>query len=161
VPSTPSSEGPVVRSPVVRGPRSLVLGLWSVVRSPWSVVLPLAAFALLWFDLCHQLSYVWQTNEQYAYGWFVPVLALGLFIKKWPSRPSLGLQDHGTTGLPDDHRPQAAQPLNHQQPVVRDPFLLSAFPISTFALPAFIFLLSQFLLLSLRFQLSAFQHLSL
>ena len=66
--SNPSSEGPVV-------------------RGQWSVVLPLAAFSLLWLDLIHQLSYVWSTNEQYAYGWFVPIFALGLFIKKWPSRP--------------------------------------------------------------------------
>ena len=62
------------------------------------MVLPLAAFSLLWLDLCRQLSYTWETNEQYAYGWFVPILALGLFIKKWPSRPLPGLQDYGTTG---------------------------------------------------------------
>jgi exosortase len=126
VPSTPSSEGPVVRGPVVRGPIasgpwSLVLGLWSVVRSPWSVVLPLAAFSLLWFDLCRQLSYVWQTNEQYAYGWFVPILALGLFLKKWPDRP-----------LTIDHGPQTTDsqlPAAPKQCEGRSDFSFSAFQL--------------------------------
>ena len=74
----------------------------SVLRPPpsdlWRLGLPLALFSILWLDLIHQLSYVWSTNEQYAYGWFVPIFALGLFIKKWPSRPLPGLQDYGTTG---------------------------------------------------------------
>jgi len=85
--------------PARSGPWSLVLGLWSVVRSP--DFLPLTAFAVLWLDLIRQLSYVWRTNEQYAYGWFVPILALGLFLKKWPTRPRPGPQDDGTTGLRD------------------------------------------------------------
>ncbi len=52
----------------------------------------LALFSILWLDLCHQLSYMWSTNEQYAYGWFVPILALGLFLKKWPTRPAVSSQ---------------------------------------------------------------------
>ncbi len=56
-------------------------------RKKWLTWLPIAAFALLWLDLIRQLSYVWAANEQYAYGWFVPIFALGLFLKKWPSRP--------------------------------------------------------------------------
>jgi len=50
--------------------------------------LPLALFSVLWLDLCRQLSYQWQTNEQYAYGWFVPLLAAGLFWKRWADRPA-------------------------------------------------------------------------
>ena len=38
-------------------------------------------------DLVRQLSYTWDTNEQYAYGWFVPFLALALFFRRWPTRP--------------------------------------------------------------------------
>lgn len=49
--------------------------------------LPLLVFAVLWVDLVRQLSYIWDTNEQYAYGWFVPLLALGLFSKRWVTRP--------------------------------------------------------------------------
>jgi len=57
-------------------------------RGPWSAFLPLALFSVLWLDLCRQLSYQWQTNEQYAYGWFVPLLAAGLFWKRWADRPA-------------------------------------------------------------------------
>ncbi len=71
----------------------------------WSLWLSLAAFSVLWFDLIRQLSYVWETNEQYAYGWFVPLLALGLFLKKWPARPLPGPQDYETTGLQDHGTP--------------------------------------------------------
>lgn len=45
-------------------------------------------FATLWLDLIRQLSYMWEANEQYGFGWFVPVLAIGLLIKKWPIRPA-------------------------------------------------------------------------
>jgi len=51
--------------------------------------LPVALFSILWLDLIRQLSYQWSNNEQYAYGWFVPLLALGLFWKRWTSRPEM------------------------------------------------------------------------
>ena len=51
--------------------------------------LPVALFSILWLDLILQLSYQWSNNEQYAYGWFVPLLALGLFWKRWSSRPEI------------------------------------------------------------------------
>ena len=63
-------------SPVTSG-RANALKTW----------LPIALFAILWVDLCRQLSYTWDTNEQYAYGWFVPLLAIGLFLRRWPNRP--------------------------------------------------------------------------
>ena len=50
--------------------------------------LPFALFGVLWCDLIRQLSYHWEANEQYAYGWFVPLLAIGLFWKKWITRPA-------------------------------------------------------------------------
>jgi exosortase len=56
--------------------------------------LPLALFSVLWLDLCRQLSYVWQTNEQYAYGWFVPVLAAALFWRRWLNRPAPAVIGH-------------------------------------------------------------------
>jgi exosortase/archaeosortase family protein len=113
-----------------------------VVSSQWSVVLPLAAFAILWADLIRQLSYEWSTSEQYAYGWFVPLFALGLFLKKWPSRPLPGLQDHGTTG----------QQVSGQWSVVSGPLSSglvvpwSRSPVVPFLLSAFCFLLLLFLL---------------
>ncbi|MCW5556040.1 MAG: exosortase/archaeosortase family protein [Verrucomicrobiae bacterium] len=50
--------------------------------------LPIALFSVLWLDLIRQLSYMWESNEQYAFGWFVPILALGLLWKRWLDRPA-------------------------------------------------------------------------
>lgn len=50
--------------------------------------LPILLFAVLWVDLVRQLSYQWDASEQYAYGWFVPFLSLGLFFKRWATRPA-------------------------------------------------------------------------
>jgi len=49
--------------------------------------LPIAVFGLLWCDLVRELSKQWDAREQYAYGWFVPFLALGLFGRRWATRP--------------------------------------------------------------------------
>jgi exosortase len=46
------------------------------------------ALCILWADLVRQLSYTWSTDEQYAYGWFVPILASGLLVRNWLSRPA-------------------------------------------------------------------------
>jgi len=54
----------------------------------WRRAVPLVLFAALWLDLIRQLSYMWESNEQYAFGWFVPVLAIGLVLSKWSSRPA-------------------------------------------------------------------------
>lgn len=54
----------------------------------WRLGLSLAVFAVLWVDLVRQLSYTWDTNEQYAYGWFVPFQALALFWRRWLIRPA-------------------------------------------------------------------------
>ena len=51
--------------------------------------IPVALFAVLWIDLVRQLVPHWESSEQYAYGWFVPFLALGLFGKRWFTRPPL------------------------------------------------------------------------
>jgi exosortase len=55
-------------------------------RARW---FPVALFSILWLDLIRQLSYQWSNNPQYAYGWFVPLLALGLFWKRWSSRSQI------------------------------------------------------------------------
>lgn len=86
----PANRSPVVSSPVVSSsavPKSLSpsvpAGLTSFVRQWW----PVGLFSVLWLDLIRQLSYQWSNSEQYAYGWFVPLLALGLFLRKWSTRP--------------------------------------------------------------------------
>ncbi len=87
MPDTPPTEAPPIapHSPEVR--RSAI-SAFSFQLSAFSSFLSLAAFSVLWIDLIRQLSYQWSTNEQYAYGWFVPFLALGLILKKWPYRPT-------------------------------------------------------------------------
>src|SRR6266513_464207 len=44
--------------------------------------------AALWFVLCRQLSGEWSVNEQYSYGWFVPLFAAFLFWLRWEDRPT-------------------------------------------------------------------------
>jgi exosortase/archaeosortase family protein len=61
----------------------------TLVRPWWPVAVPLALFSVLWLDLIRQLSYQWSAREQYAYGWFVPFLALGLFWRRWRTRPQV------------------------------------------------------------------------
>jgi len=50
--------------------------------------LPLVLFGVLWADLVRMLSYEWEANEQYAYGWFVPFFALYFFWLRWQDRPA-------------------------------------------------------------------------
>jgi exosortase len=50
--------------------------------------LPIAVFGLLWVILIRELGKQWEAREQYAYGWFVPFLALGLFWRRWATRPN-------------------------------------------------------------------------
>jgi exosortase len=64
---------------------SLVLNCCASILKIW---FPLALFAVLWLDLVRQLSFQWSASEQYAYGWFVPVLAAGLFFRRWISAPA-------------------------------------------------------------------------
>lgn len=52
------------------------------------VWLPIAVFGLLWVILIRELGKQWEAREQYAYGWFVPFLALGLFWRRWAIRPA-------------------------------------------------------------------------
>jgi exosortase len=44
--------------------------------------------AVLWLGLCRQLSGEWSVNEQYNFGWFVPLFALYLFWLRWQDRPA-------------------------------------------------------------------------
>jgi exosortase len=52
------------------------------------LVLIALAFGTLWFVLCRHLSGEWAVNEQYSYGWFVPIFAAYLFWLRWRDRPA-------------------------------------------------------------------------
>jgi exosortase len=51
-------------------------------------VFGLCVLALCWGLAFDALRVDWAINPQYHYGWFVPLLALGLFRFRWSSRPS-------------------------------------------------------------------------
>ncbi len=55
------------------------------------VLLPGIYWLTLWWDL----HIDWATNAQYAFGWFVPVAAAGLFLQRWLLRPAPDAP-HGT-----------------------------------------------------------------
>ena len=48
----------------------------------------LTLIALLWLLLFIRIHTEWIVNDLYAYGWFVPVLALYLFYERWRDRPT-------------------------------------------------------------------------
>ncbi len=51
------------------------------------LVLVLLALAVCWGFVFNELRVDWTINPQYGYGWFVPLLALGVFRFRWSSRP--------------------------------------------------------------------------
>jgi len=62
-------------------------------RVPLVVVL----FAALWGILWWQLSGEWSVNDQYSYGWFVPLFAIVLFWLRWEDAP----QPHAAAEAPN------------------------------------------------------------
>jgi exosortase len=48
-----------------------------------SLLLTLGGFAFLWVTVINQLRVEWSVNPQYSYGWVVPLLCLGLLIRRW------------------------------------------------------------------------------
>ena len=56
-------------------------------RSPLAIALSILFLGVLWVGLCRELSGEWSVNEQYNFGWFVPLFALYLFWLRWQDRP--------------------------------------------------------------------------
>jgi exosortase len=52
-----------------------------------SFPLMLCLLGFLWFTLINQLRVEWSVNPQYSYGWVVPLLCIGLLIRRWLSAP--------------------------------------------------------------------------
>lgn len=65
-------------------PSPSILSFFEYATGSWMVIL---AMGLLWSTVIFQLQVEWSINPQYNYGWFVPILALVLFAKKWKCRP--------------------------------------------------------------------------
>jgi exosortase len=62
---------------------------------PTRWVLPMLGLAAGWILVFNVLRADWATNAQYYYGWFVPLLAVGLFRLRWTWRPLAAPADSG------------------------------------------------------------------
>lgn len=58
-----------------------------------------AAFGLLWLILINELRVDWEVNPQYSYGWVVPVLCLGLLLRRWTDLGNVTTGPHPPTSL--------------------------------------------------------------
>ena len=50
--------------------------------------LPVCVLILLWGYVIYRLGTLWHSNDDYAFGWFVPLLCLALFGERWKRRPA-------------------------------------------------------------------------
>jgi exosortase len=48
------------------------------------------SLALLWGYAVYRLGTLWNSSDQYSYGWFVPLLSLALAWERWARRPEPG-----------------------------------------------------------------------
>ena len=104
---------------------------------------------LLWLILCRDLSLEWSSNDQYSYGWFVPVFAAFLFwlrFENWTGAGDKRLENRGprsengemTSGpsQPQKLGPDSARPSGHLSPVL---YLLSSLLLLFLLLPVRLF----------------------
>lgn len=49
--------------------------------------MPVGTLILLWGYLVYKLGTLWHSNEDYAFGWFVPALCIALFWERWKRNP--------------------------------------------------------------------------
>ena len=66
---------------------------FSNLQSVYERALVLLPLAYLWFQLINNLRVEWTTNPQYAYGWLVPFLCIGLLVRRWHAVRSTEIGD--------------------------------------------------------------------
>ena len=122
--------------PIAAKPFSKLTVLLS--KTQWRRLLPVPLLlTTLWLVLWRQLSGEWSVNDQYSYGWFVPLFALFLFWLRWEDRPTTGsyqLSDRsyqeekegrdqksasGPEG-PTPRREDVAQPTNNREQITEN-----------------------------------------
>jgi exosortase len=120
-------------------------------------VVLLVPLALLWLILINELRVEWSTNPQYAYGWVVPLLCVGLLFRRIAAEKSTQrttkadsgkLTAEGMTTKSESREPRAEIASNFSSQ-----FSAVCFGGYVFQLSAFCFLL--FLVLPLRLILEA------
>src|SRR5215471_10092128 len=83
-----------VHSPEIRGIDEAHRGVGKLAAG-----LGLFVLVLCWLLVFNALRVDWSTNPQYSYGWFVPLLALGLFWFRWTTRPQPAASPHSGFAL--------------------------------------------------------------
>lgn len=63
-------------------------------HSPWKIGLSGLSLIIPWSLLLFQLSFTWETNEQYAHGYLVPFLCLFLLLKIYPKDEEMESSKH-------------------------------------------------------------------
>ena len=104
-------------------------------KSPGWVLLVLP-LAWLWFRLINNLGPEWATNPQYSYGLVVPLLVIGLLVRRWHAFPQNRKQKVENRNQFQLSLAREVAPITSQAAF---PFPLSAFRISAIFL-AFLFL---------------------
>jgi exosortase len=79
-----SIQGQVTSSKYGQNAKATIVSYESEHRAaPWlPVLLLLLPIAYFWFRLINNLRLEWSTNPQYGYGWVVPLLCLGLLLRR-------------------------------------------------------------------------------
>ena len=99
-------------------------------RSTFKSILVLLSFALLWFVLISQLRVEWTVDPQYSYGWVVPFLCLGLFLRRWQTIPQNGRQT--VEGRNEKSEPRPGSPANFSHELLKAPCLIALFATLAF-----------------------------
>ena len=92
-PSSPINSKPFV-STELNSPAPPTIPTASQVPPKWKIWLGGIALLLPWCLLLFQLSFTWETNEQYAHGYLVPLLCLFLLLKIYPKDEEVESPQH-------------------------------------------------------------------
>ena len=77
-------------------------------------------FAALWGILWWHLSGEWSVNDQYSYGWFVPLFAVVLFWLRWEDRPKAGKLGAWSSELGEQKTEVTGQRTNNEERITND-----------------------------------------
>jgi exosortase len=86
------------------------------IRSALIVVLS----ATLWLVLWWHLSGEWSVNDQYSYGWFVPLFAIVLFWLRWEDRPQAGKLGARSLEFGEQRIENSDQITNNEEPITNN-----------------------------------------
>jgi exosortase len=77
-------------------------------------------FAALWGILWWHLSGEWSVNDQYSYGWFVPLFAIVLFWLRWEDRPRAGKLGTRNSEFGEQRTENSDQITSNEEPITNN-----------------------------------------